>query len=228
MLLKRISKKVRCIILVSVIAFTTALGAMVGYQNHKINNLKHQLEIKQMVDERAGDSVEIAIDTKTLETKLNELSDYKIFEGRINVQHKYNYSRDVILGFKKQGTLVGNALIYFQYDVRLANASVTFENRTINVKIPEPTLNKDTVHRVENTLLFTDESKCNILMNAEDSVDMQRAFEDSLDIYAKEEIDKYYKEEKMKNELKDYAKKEVRELLKSLGYSTYNINIEFK
>ena len=228
MLIKRISKKVRCIILISIIAFTTALGAFVGYQNHKINKLQHQLEIKQMVDERAGDSVEIAIDAKTLETKLNSLCDYKVFDGRINVQHRYNYSRDVVLGFKKKGILVGNALIYFQYDVRLTNADVTFENRTINVKIPKPKLNQNTVHRVENTLLFSDESKTNLLMNADDAVDMQRAFEDSLDIYAREEIDKYYQEEKMQEELKDYAKKEVKELLKTLGYSDFNIKIDFK
>ena len=226
--IKRINNKVRCLILASIVAFTTALGCFIGYQHHKINNLQHQLEIKQMSDDRLGDNVEIAIDAKTLEVKLNKLMDYKIFEGKINVQHKYNYNRDMILGLKKKGTLVGNALIYFQYDVRLANADVTFENRMINVRIPSPKLNKDTIHRVENTLLFTKESKNNIFMNDKDGIDMQRAFEDSLDIYARNEIEKYYNEEKMQDELKDYARLEIKELLRNLGYEDFKINIEFK
>lgn len=226
--IKKLSDKVRCLVLVTVVAFTTTLGMFVGYQHSKINKLQHQLELKQMTDARAGDSVKVAIDTKSLEVKLNELADYKIFEGKINVQHRYNYNRDAILGLKKKGTLVGNALIYFQYDVRLSNADVTVKDNTINVKIPSPRLNRHTVHRVENTLLFTEESKTNIFMNSKDGVDMQRAFEDSLDKYAKDEIEKYYREEKMQEELKDYAKKEIKELLRTLGYTDFNINIEFK
>ena len=226
--IKRINNKIRCLVLASVVAFTTALGCFVGYQHHKINKLQHQLEIKQMSDNRLGDNVEIAIDAKSLEVKLNKLMDYKIFEGKINVQHKYNYNRDMVLGLKKKGTLVGNALIYFQYDVRLANANVSVENKTINVKIPSPKLNKDTIHRVENTLIFTEESRSNIFMNDRDGVDMQRAFEDSLDMYAKTEIEKYYSEEKMQEELKDYARLEIKELLKNLGYEDFRINIEFK
>lgn len=226
--IKKLSDKVRCLVLVAVVAFTTTLGMFVGYQHSKINKLQHQLELKQMTDARAGDSVKVAIDTKSLEVKLNELADYKIFEGKINVQHRYNYNRDAILGLKKKGTLVGNALIYFQYDVRLSNADVTVKDNTINVKIPSPRLNRHTVHRVENTLLFTEESKTNILMNSKDGIDMQRAFEDSLDKYAKDEIEKYYREEKMQEELKDYAKKEIKELLRTLGYTDFNINIEFK
>lgn len=225
---KKLNNKTKCVILASVVTTTTTLGGFAGYQHHKINKLQHQLEIKQMSDDRLGDNVEIAIDAKTLEVKLNKLMDYKIFEGKINVQHKYNYNRDMFLGLKKKGTLVGNALIYFQYDVRLANADVTFENRVINVRIPKPKLNKNTIHRVENTLLFTRESKNNIFMNDKDGIDMQRAFEDSLDMYAKTEIEKYYNEEKMQEELKDYAKLEIKELLRNLGYENFRINIEFK
>lgn len=226
--IKKLSDKVRCLVLVTVVAFTTTLGMFVGYQHSKINKLQHQLELKQMTDARAGDSVKVAIDTKSLEVKLNELADYKIFEGKINVQHRYNYNRDAILGLKKKGTLVGNALVYFQYDIRLSNADIIVKDNTINVKIPSPRLNRHTVHRVENTLLFTEESKTNIFMNSKDGVDMQRAFEDSLDKYAKDEIEKYYREEKMQEELKDYAKKEIKELLRTLGYTDFNINIEFK
>ena len=40
-------------------------------------------------------------------------------------------------------------------------------------------------------------------MNDKDGIDMQRSFEDSLDMYAKTEIEKYYNEEKMQEELKD-------------------------
>lgn len=228
--LKRISKDIRNKIIAGVLAFTMALGGFITHKHqiNEIKDLKQQLQLKQQLDSRVGDTTYTLINTKSIETEFNKLCDYKIFSGKINVQHKYHYNRDFILGFKKQGILVGTCDVCFEYIIRLSDAEIDFKNNKLIIMLPNPQLNVPSVHRVKNTLLFTEESKNNIFMNEKDGIELMRSFEDSLDESSLKEIDDYYRLEDKQKELESYAKQEVRNLLNTLGYNKFNVNIKFK
>lgn len=226
----KINRNIRYKIISGLVILLSILGIFVGYkyQQNTINDLKYQLRIKQMQDSRLGDSCTTTIDTKSIEIEFNKLCDYKIFYGRINVQHKYNYNRDFILGLKKNGVLVGTCDVYYEYYVRLADANIELNEDKLTITLPKPQLNDNSVHRVANTLIFTEESKNNIFMNDKDGIEMQRAFEDSLDKKAIEDIKDYYNLEDKQKELESYAKQEIKNLLYTLGYNQLDINIQFK
>ena len=227
--LKKINKNIRYKIISGLVILLSILGIFVGYkyQQNTINDLKCQLRIKQMQDSRLGDSCTTTIDTKSIETEFNKLCDYKIFCGRINVQHKYNYNRDFILGLKKNGVLVGTCDVYYEYYVRLADADIELNGDKLTITLPKPQLNDNSIHRVANTLIFTEESKNNVFMNDKDGVQLMRSFEDSLDIKSIEDIKKYYSLEDKQKELESYAKQEIKNLLCTLGYNKLDINIQF-
>ena len=230
MLNKRITKSLRNKIIASILAFIVLLSGGIGYkhQQQQINNLKYQLELKQMQDERATDSSHTTLDIESIENEFNKLCDYKIFSSKINVQHKYYYNRDFVLGLKKKGLLVGTCDVYFEYYVRLSEAEFNIENNKLIITLPIPQLNQSSVHRIKNTLLFTEESKNNIFMNDKDGIELEKSFEDSLDEVALENIEDYYKLSDKQEELKSYAKQEVKGLLSTLGYDRFNIDIKFK
>lgn len=228
--LRRIKEDIRKKVVVGLLILLTLGGVFIGFKNQQtyINDLEHQLQIKQMTDSRLGDSVETTIDTKSIETEFNRLCDYKIFDSRINIQHKYTYNRDFVLGLKKQGVLVGTCDVYFEYFIRLADADIELHDNKLSIILPQPQLNEDSVHRIMNTLIFTEESKNNIFMNDEDGIELQRSFEDSLDEKATEDIKNYYKLEDKQKELESYARQEVKNLLGTLGHDRFNIDIKFK
>ena len=65
-------------------------------------------------------------------------------------------------------------------------------------------------------------------MNDKDGIELEKSFEDSLDEVALENIEDYYKLSDKQEELKSYAKQEVKGLLSTLGYDRFNIDIKFK
>lgn len=228
--LKRIGKNIRDKVVAFVLIGLAVVGGIMGFvhQQNKINDLQYQLNLKQQVEERANDYTYTTIDTNSIETEFNKLCDYKIFNSKINIHHKYYYNRDFILGLKKQGVLVGTCDVYYEYFVRLSDAEFDVENNKLIITLPSPQLDKLSIHRIKNTLLFTEESKNNIFMNDKDGIELEKSFEDSLDEVAVENINEYYQLSDKQEELKSYAKQEIKNLLSTLGYDRFNIDIKFK
>ena len=119
MLNKRISRGVVTIVIVAVVI---AVLAFTGYQGNKIKQLENDLYFKNRVEERKGDSTITNYDRSTIQTKFNAIQEYKIFDSRISVKHSYEMEEEAMLGLHRKATLTGNANVYFQYQVSLANA----------------------------------------------------------------------------------------------------------
>lgn len=229
--INRISKRVRYSIITGLLIFTSTLGMMVGckHQQDKINDLQNQLILKQDIDHKTQGNYSTLMDVKTIQNKFNELNSYKVFDGSMVLKHKYEYQRDSFLGFKSKGVLVANAKAYYEFDVNLKDAIVTFSNNTINIELPRVKLNKDSVHMINNTFKeVKKESKNNFLMNDKDGEKLMRYFIESFNTSAVDKIEEYYDKGVMRDKLEDYAKKEVKGLIDSLGLNQTNIKINIK
>lgn len=233
MLNKRITKNIRNKVIAGVLVFITLLGGGIGYkhQQSKINDLQHQLEMKQDIDNKdKGNYISIA-DIQSIENEFNKLNSYTIFNGSMNLKHTYEYQRDSILGLKSRGVLTANATVYYEYKIDLANAniSVDYDRNTINITLPKPTLNEASVHRKNNTFAKIDEeSTTNILMNSRDGLLLQRYWEETFDMSAIDKLNEYYDDMNKEEYLQSIAKREVLSLINTLGINKTNININIK
>ena len=233
MLINRINKNLKNKIGTIMLVFVISLGAIVGYgcQQKRINNLQQQLEMKLDKDNKDKGMYSTTIDTQTIKSKFNELNSYKVFDGTTILKHKYEYQRDAWLGLKSKATLVANAKCYYSYEVDLKDAIVTVDHdtNTINIKLPKARLNKDSVHILNNTFKEVEkESHNNILMNDKDGEKVMRYFIESFNTSAIDKIEEYYEMGVMRDKLEDYSKREVLNLVNTLGLNKININIEIK
>lgn len=230
MLNKRIDKKLIRNIVIGLVVFTITLGGLtLGFNRNKIENLENQLEMKQDIDNRNGGYSKTLIDTKTIENEFNKLNNYKIFEGKINMKHTYEYNRDSLLGMKAKGKLTATSDIYYQYELSLADADVVIgeDNKTINITLPTPKINEQSVHRVNDTFrIIEDESTNNFIMNDKDGMKIQQYWEETFDKRGMEEIKDYYSMEDKQDFLNSNAKKEIKDLLNTLGYGQMNLKIK--
>ena len=229
--INRVTKELRKKVISCVLVGMTLLGAFVGFkhQQNKINDLQYQLDIKQQVEERGTHYTESMINVKTIKSEFNRLNSYRIFEGSINMKHKYNFTEDSILGLKKKGTLSATADIYYQYEVDLSNAEITIQNDIINIKLPRPTLNENSVHRKVDTFhIIEDETTMNWLMRDKEGVKIMRYWEDTFDIKATQQIKDYYNTVDNESYLKSIAKREVRDLLTTLGIDNLNVKVSIE
>ena len=151
--LNRITKDLRNKIIAGVVTFVIALGGVMGWQHqqHKINDLQSKLEMQQDINHKERGNYSSVIDVRTIKNEFNELNSYKIFDGTMVLRHKYEYQRDSFLGLKSKGTLVANAKAYYEFNVDLKKAVVTIRGNTINIELPRPTLNRNSVHMVNDT-----------------------------------------------------------------------------
>ncbi len=227
----KISKGLRNKIIVGVVAFVMALGGIMGFahQQNRINELQMRLEMKQDADHKNQGMYSTAIDVQTIQNKFNELNSYKIFDGSMVLRHKYEYQRDSFLGLKSKGTLVANAKVYYEYKVDLKDATVTVEGNTINITLPRAKLNKDSVHMINNTFKVVEkETKDNMLMNEKDGKQLQRYWIESFSTSAIDKIDEYYDSGAMRDKLEESARREVRDLVNTLGLNRVNVKINIK
>ena len=195
MLNKRITKNLRNKIIAGVLVFVTLLGGGIGYkhQRDQINNLKYQLELKQMKEERATDYTISSYDTKNIEFKFNEIKEYKVMSSTISMKHKYLYEDEAFLGFHRKATLTANANIYFQYNVSLATADIKETNDEITITLSKAYLDKDTVHIVPNTFVrIEDECSHNLLSNYEQGRKVQQYWTESAIDNSYKHIDEYF------------------------------------
>ena len=226
MLNKRITKNIRNKVIAGVLVFVTLLGGGIFFkhQRDQINNLKYQLELKQMKEERATDYTISSYDTKNIEFKFNEIKEYKIMDSSISMKHKYIYTDEAFLGLHRKAILTGNVNIYFQYNVSLVDAEIKETDNEITINISKAYLDKDTVHIIPNTFIkIEDECSHNILSNYESGRKIQQHWNESAVENSYKYIEEYFNDSK-KIEL--HTKEQVKELVQTLTNKKVIVNIK--
>ena len=215
MLNKRISKKVRYIIIGSLLGISILFTSMF-MQHKKIKQLEKDLYIQTEQTEQRYNYTETEIDTSSIKEKFNQEKKYELFSGTINIKHSYNYERDSILGMKSRCKLTGTANFYYQYVINLSSYKILEStNNKIKISIDKPYLNDKSCHREKNSFYrIDDECSNNILSNKEDIEKVTRHWEDTFDTKGVKYIKEYYDEEYLENKSKEM----IIELLRELGY----------
>lgn len=215
MLNKRISKKVRYIIIGSLLGISILFTSMF-VQHKKIKQLEKDLYIQTEQTEQRYNYTETEIDTSSIKEKFNQEKKYELFSGIINIKHSYNYERDSILGMKSRCKLTGTANFYYQYVINLSSYKILqCTNDNIKISIDKPYLNEESCHRENNSFYrIDDECSNNILSNKNDMEKITRGWEDTFDTKGIKYIKDYYKEDYLMNK----ANEIVIELLRELGY----------
>lgn len=215
MLNKRISKKVRYIIIGSLLGISILFTSMF-VQHKKIKQLEKDLYIQTEQTEQRYNYTETEIDTSSIKEKFNQEKKYELFSGTINIKHSYNYERDSILGMKSRCRLTGTANFYYQYVINLSSYKILqCTNDNIKISIDKPYLNEESCHRENNSFYrIDDECSNNILSNKNDMEKITRGWEDTFDTKGIKYIKDYYKDDYLMNK----ANNIVIELLRELGY----------
>ena len=215
MLNKRISKKVRYIIISSLLGISILFTSMF-VQHKKIKQLEKDLYIQTEQTEQRYNYTETEIDTSSIKEKFNQEKKYELLSGTVNIKHSYNYERDSILGMKSRCKLTGTANFYYQYVINLSSYKILqCTNDNIKISIDKPYLNEESCHRENNSFYrIDDECSNNILSNKDDMEKITRGWEDTFDIKGIKYIKDYYKDDYLMNK----ANEIVVELLRELGY----------
>ena len=229
--IKRISKKIRMCIIASLLIFTSAFSVLIGYQyqQKRIKDLQNELKMKKDMDNKNKGSYSTILNAQDIQLKFNEVNSYKIFSGTTTLKHKYEYERDSILGLKSKGTLAANAKAYYEFQVDLKYAKISVDRNIIDITLPRAYLNKNSVHMVNNTFkVIEKETKDNILMNEKDGKQLQRYWIESFSTSAIDKIDEYYDRGAMRDKLEENARREVGDLVNTLGLNRVNVKINIR
>ena len=223
--INKINKKiVKQVIASLLVALSLSSVIFFKHQRDQINNLKYQLELKQMKEERATDYTISSYDTKNIEFKFNEIKEYKIMDSSISMKHKYIYTDEAFLGLHRKAILTGNVNIYFQYNVSLVDAEIKETDNEITINISKAYLDKDTVHIIPNTFIkIEDECSHNILSNYESGRKIQQHWNESAVENSYKYIEEYFNDSK-KIEL--HTKEQVKELVQTLTNKKVIVNIK--
>ena len=215
MLNKRISKKVRYIIIGSLLGISILFTSMF-VQHKKIKQLEKDLYIQTEQTEQRYNYTETEIDISSIKEKFNQEKKYELLSGTVNIKHSYNYERDSILGMKSRCKLTGTANFYYQYVINLSSYEILqCTNDNIKISIDKPYLNEESCHRENNSFYrIDDECSNNILSNKNDMEKITRGWEDTFDTKGIKYIKDYYKDDYLMNK----ANETVIELLRELGY----------
>lgn len=228
MLNKRISNKARAIVVGIVVGAALVFGSLFIHQRNTINDLKKEVQIQTETTEQRLNYTETKIDTSTIENKFNELQKIEITSSKINIKHTYNYQREGFLGIDCKYKLTGTADFYYSHVVDLTSYEIISASKDkITISIDRAYLNKDACHRVNNTFYRMDnECDSNLLANKKDAEKATRHWEDTFDKKGIKEVENYYKDEKMVQELNKDTKAFITDLFKTMGYNQ-NIEIVF-
>ena len=215
MLNKRINKKVRYIIIGSLLGISILFASMF-IQHKKIKQLEKDLYIQTEQTEQRYNYTETEIDISSIKEKFNQEKKYELLSGTVNIKHSYNYERDSILGMKSRCKLTGTANFYYQYVINLSSYKILqCTNDNIKISIDKPYLNEESCHRENNSFYrIDDECSSNILSNKDDMEKITRGWEDTFDTKGIKYIKDYYEDEYLMNK----ANNIVIELLRELGY----------
>ena len=213
MLNKRISKKAFVKVISGLLIFVTVLTGF-AYQNHKIKELEEDLYFKHKIEERAGDNITTKYDKQSIQTKFNSIQEYKIFSSTISVKHKYEMTEEAILGLHRKATLVGNANVYFQYNISLADANISETEDKITIELKSIYLDRDTVNIVPNSFIrLDDECSKNLLANYKSGEKIMDYWNQSLIEKSYEYIEENYNDSV---KIRAYATKEVKNLVNTI------------
>ena len=229
------TRKSRSDMVIKVIIGTTLgliliMGSMLLHQDNKLNQMQHDLQLKQQQDERHSDYTESLLNVREIQNNFNSMQDYSIMkDAKVSQSHIYNYQDDSILGMKKNWHIEGTANLVYDVDVRLADAIITTSEdmKTINIALPMPTLDKQSVHIEADSLLLTD-SKANMLCNKNDGQKVMNFYRESFMERGIANLNDYYKDDARIDELKKVAKSEVMALINTLNLNNCNVTISFQ
>lgn len=210
------------------LAGTITAGTMLN-QWCEINQLEKELQIQQNITDQKHNYTETLIDTSSIEEKLNEECNFKIFDGTINIRHAYVYERDSLLGFKSKYKLVGTADFYYAFTVDLSQSTILKATKNeIVIEVPRASADESSFHRVANSFVRNDkESSMNILSNKIDAEKATRQWEDSFDTKGIEHVKTYMSRENVRKNIDNLTIRQVQSLMEKLGYSQ-NIEVIIK
>lgn len=221
MLNKRIKVSIRGIVIALIVGASVLAGSIFMHQRHTINDLKKEVQIQTETTEQRLNYTETKIDTSTIENKFNELQKIEITSSKINIKHTYNYQREGFLGMDCKYKLTGTADFYYSHVVDLTSYEIISVSKDkITISIDRAYLNKDACHRINNTFYRMD-SECdsNLLANKKDAEKATRHWEDTFDKKGIKEVENYYRDEKMIQELNKDTKIFITDLFRTMGYN---------
>lgn len=218
---------------INIIAGTTLglliiLGALIfRVQDGRIEALKDELYLKKQNEQRASDYYESSLNIKTIQSEFNTLQEYAIQKGnKINMNHKYMYTSDGILGLKHEIVLTGNGKLQYDVNVKFNTAVVSStDGKNIKVQIEKPYVDEDSIKLVENSLVMKS-ADCNIWSNKQDGMQAQKFFTDSFVESGRENIKDLYKTRDKQNYINKVAIAEVQALIRTFNLHNCNIVVE--
>ena len=220
---------IRRIIITTAIGVLVILATLIYNQNNKIKQLETDLYLKQQVQEKATDTTISLINVKTIQEKFNELKSYSILKNsKVNMTHTYMFEEDSFLGLKKRATLKGSANLVYSYDVYFSNATVTQDNNgTITVEIDKPTLDMDSVHYENDTLLWQ-QNDYNLLCGEKEGEKVTKYFLETFVEVGREKIKDMYTDKDMNEQLNRIAVLEVQELIQGLNLNDCTVVVKLR
>ena len=111
---------------VAILASTLLIFGGMMFQHKKIVDLKNQVTTQRTTIEQLTNRTNTFIDLKSIETKLNMQCEFKIADGKVNIKHSYEYTRDGMLGMQHTNKIVGTADLYYQLTTNLRYAKVLY------------------------------------------------------------------------------------------------------
>lgn len=196
-------------------------------QEKKIDSLKQELYLKQQNEQRATDFYESTLNIKTIQSEFNTMREYSVQKNcKINMDHKYNYSSDGMLGLKHKIMLAGSGQLKYDINVRFDTAIISSsDGKNIKIQIDKPYVDEDSIKLIENTLVMK-EQDYNIWSNKYDGSQAQKFFMDSFVESGRNNILDLYKTREKQNYINKVAIAEVQALIRTFNLNNCNVVVE--
>lgn len=196
-------------------------------QEKKIDSLKQELYLKQQNEQRATDFYESTLNIKTIQSEFNTMREYSVQKNcKINMNHRYNYSSDGMLGLKHKIMLAGSGQLKYDINVRFDTAIISSsDGKNIKIQIDKPYVDEDSIKLIENTLVMK-EQDYNIWSNKYDGSQAQKFFMDSFVESGRNNILDLYKTREKQNYINKVAIAEVQALIRTFNLNNCNVVVE--
>ena len=198
------------------------------HQNNEIEELKDELYLKKQNEQRATDYYESTLNLKTIQSEFNTLKEYSVQKNcKINMNHKYNYTSDGMLGLKHEITLAGSGQLKYDINVRFDTAiiSTSDNGKTIKIQLERPYVDEESIKLAENSLVMR-EQNYNFWSNKQDGAQAQKFFMDSFVESGRENIKDLYSTKDKRNYINKVAEAEVQALIRTFNLNNCNVIVE--
>ena len=219
--------KAKIVIAGTVGTLVVSSAVIFNIQEGKIEALKEELYLKQQNEQRATDFYESTLNIKTIQSEFNTMREYSIQKNcKINMNHKYHYTADGMLGLKHEIVLAGNGQLKYDINVRFDTAIVSSpDGKNIKIQIDKPYIDEDSIKLVENTLVMK-EQNYNLWSNKYDGVQAQKFYMDSFVESGRNNILDLYKTREKQNYINKVAIAEVQALVRTFNLNNCNVVVE--